>query len=105
METGSLQINSATARGPDHFPFEGASAAFAYTEAPVLFQCHTILSLAHGIRHDNVVRVSIGGRDHFDIFFFNSHISLATVKVQLDERIFDVFSQEYLCTMENRSFA
>ncbi|KAL2483307.1 Uncharacterized protein Fot_44751 [Forsythia ovata] len=42
-----------------------------------------------------MVRVSIGGRDHFDLFFFNPHISLATVKVQLDELIFDVFLDKY----------
>ncbi|KAL2501268.1 Uncharacterized protein Fot_35116 [Forsythia ovata] len=61
---------------------EGASAPFAYAEALELFQCHTIRSsLVHGNRLDNVVRVSIGGRDHFDLFFFNPHISLATVKV------------------------
>ncbi|KAL2516417.1 Uncharacterized protein Fot_30388 [Forsythia ovata] len=65
-------------------------------KAPELFQCHTIRpSLAHENRIDNVVRVSIGGRDHFDLFFFNPQISLATVKVQLDERIFNVFLDKH----------
>ncbi|KAL2508904.1 Uncharacterized protein Fot_32551 [Forsythia ovata] len=48
----------------------GASAPFAYTEAPELFQCHMIRpSLAHGNHLDNVV--------------------------QLDERIFDVFLDKH----------
>ncbi|KAL2545060.1 hypothetical protein Fot_14293 [Forsythia ovata] len=73
-----------------------ASAPFAYTEAPELFQCHTIRpSLSHENCLGNVVRVSIGRMDHFDIFFFNPYISLATVKVQLDERIFDVFLDKH----------
>ncbi|KAL2517937.1 BED-type domain-containing protein [Abeliophyllum distichum] len=64
-----------------------ASAAFVYTEAPELFQCHTIdSSFAHGNCLHNVVRISIGGRDHFDLFLFNPHILLATVKEHL--RIF-----------------
>ncbi|KAL2529907.1 hypothetical protein Fot_22508 [Forsythia ovata] len=51
-------------------------------EAPELFQYYTIRpSLAHENRIDNVVKVSIGDRDHFDLFFFNPHMSLATVKV------------------------
>ncbi|KAL2508430.1 ATP synthase alpha subunit [Forsythia ovata] len=80
---------------------KGASAPFAYTEAPKLFQCHTIRpSLAHGNRFDNVVRMSIGSRDRFDLFFFNPHISLATVKMQLDERIFDVFLDNYECQLK-----
>ncbi|KAL2551605.1 hypothetical protein Fot_05224 [Forsythia ovata] len=75
---------------------EGASAAFAYTEAPELFKFHTICSsLSHGNRLDNVVRVSISGRDHFDIFFFNTHVLLATVNVQLDERIFNIFFKKH----------
>ncbi|KAL2493640.1 hypothetical protein Fot_37397 [Forsythia ovata] len=77
---------------------EEASTPFAHTEALELFQCHTIRpSLVHGNRLDNVVRVSIGGGYHFDLFFFNLHISLATVKVQLDEHIFDVFLDKNEC--------
>ncbi|KAL2545460.1 hypothetical protein Fot_14693 [Forsythia ovata] len=73
-----------------------ASAAFAYTEAPELFQCHTIRpSLLHEKCLNNVVRVSIGSRDHFDLFFFNPHVSLATVNVQLDKHIFDVFLENH----------
>ncbi|KAL2553042.1 Uncharacterized protein Fot_06661 [Forsythia ovata] len=75
---------------------QGASTLFVYTEAPELFQYHIIRqSFAHGNRLDNVVRVSICGRDHFDIFFFNPHISLATVNMRLDERIFDVFLDKH----------
>ncbi|KAL2501011.1 hypothetical protein Fot_34859 [Forsythia ovata] len=75
---------------------QGASTPFAYMEAPELFQCHTIHPfLAHENCLDNVVRVSIGGRDHFDRFFFNPQTSLATVKVQLDDRIFDVFIDKH----------
>ncbi|KAL2520003.1 Uncharacterized protein Fot_23926 [Forsythia ovata] len=75
---------------------QGASTPFAYTEAPELFQCHTIRpSLAHGNCLYNVVKMSIGSSDHFDLFFFNSHISLATVKVQLDECIFDLFLDKH----------
>ncbi|KAL2476853.1 Uncharacterized protein Fot_45867 [Forsythia ovata] len=73
-----------------------ASTLFAYTKAPELFQYHTIRpSLAHENCLDNVVRVSIGGRDHFDLFYFNPQTSLATVEVQLDERIFDVFLDKH----------
>ncbi|KAL2515158.1 Uncharacterized protein Fot_29129 [Forsythia ovata] len=53
------------------------------------------IQFVHGNRLDNVVRVFIGGRDHFDIFFFNLHISLATVNMQLNERIFDVFLNKH----------
>ncbi|KAL2515416.1 Uncharacterized protein Fot_29387 [Forsythia ovata] len=74
----------------------GPSAPFAYTKTLKLFQCHTIRpSNSHGNHLNNVVRVSIGGRDHFDLFFFNPHISLAIVKVQLDEHIFDVFLDKH----------
>ncbi|KAL2521849.1 hypothetical protein Fot_25772 [Forsythia ovata] len=55
------------------------------------------LSISHRNRLDNMVRVSIGGRDHFDIFFFNHYISFAIVKVQLDKRIFDVFLAKRGC--------
>ncbi|KAL2550125.1 hypothetical protein Fot_11655 [Forsythia ovata] len=75
---------------------QGASASFAYTKLPELFQYHTIRpSLSHGNCFGNVVRVSIGSRDHFDLFLFNHHVSLSTVKVQLDEHIFDVFLEKH----------
>ncbi|KAL2545764.1 Uncharacterized protein Fot_14997 [Forsythia ovata] len=55
------------------------------------FNATQFVHLSHGNQFDNVVRVSIGSRDYFDIFFFNPHVSFATIKVQLDERLFDIF--------------
>ncbi|KAL2461936.1 Uncharacterized protein Adt_45356 [Abeliophyllum distichum] len=71
------------ANGPPLKPIQphGASTPFAYTEAPKLFQCHNICpSVENENRLHNIVRVSIRGRDHFDLFFFNPQTSLATCK-------------------------
>ncbi|KAL2463682.1 hypothetical protein Fot_53338 [Forsythia ovata] len=41
------------------------------------------------------LRVFIGGKDHFGIFFFDPHVSLATIRIQLDEHIFDIFLEKH----------
>ncbi|KAL2465212.1 Dirigent protein 9 [Abeliophyllum distichum] len=46
-------------------------------------------------KYENAKGVYISGRDHFDLFFFNPQTSLAIVKVQLDEHIFDVFLDKH----------